>query len=144
MLLNAANCSYANFVTPLSAVEPDNPFKRPNGMKKLPSSVILSLMLAGQAALAADSAKPAAALPAPATTTQLAVAAPELRLRSPSPQAGAVQMIAIGDSRLGQPRTPAAAESRPDNAAAERLPSTPVALASLLLVICILIGRRNT
>jgi hypothetical protein len=53
-------------------------------------------------------------------------------------------MIAIGDSRLGLPRTPAAAESRPDNATAERLPSTPVALASLLLVICILIGRRNT
>ena len=87
---------------------------------------------------AADLDAPSAAAP-----TQVAAAAQDLRMRPP-PALNAAQLGVIDDARnagSGSLRDTARAV---ENSPAEGLPSTPIALATLLLIICILIGRRNT
>ncbi len=113
-------------------------------------SAFLSLSLLSLPGFTADLAAPESVAP-----TQVAVAAQELRpspseARAPLAQrATPVQFAAIGglpqqggmgslqDAPL---RTPGAVSE----AVGGGLPSTPIALASLLLMICILIGRRKT
>lgn len=60
-----------------------------------------------------------------------------------SAQASQLQLAAIGDSRAARPGNLREADRPAAMPAADGLPSTPVALASLLLIICILVGRRN-
>lgn len=82
----------------------------------------------------------------PAEATQVSIAATELRPAAPAP---GVQFAAVGEARTleARPRDAGAlrnASQGRDVATAGGLPSTPIALASLLLILCILIGRRNT
>lgn len=76
-------------------------------------------------------------LPAPISNAILAdspPASPQTQLKV----ASIGNVLGSGSSGASTPARPAGSE-----ALGERLPSTPVALAALLLMICILIGRRN-
>ena len=108
-------------------------------MKKLlPSTAILSLALFTHAGASTDIDLPPPILAAPAATTQ--VAANDLRLH---PQAVSVQLVGIGENRIVRSAGLQSAERQEARATTDGVPSTPVALAALLLVVCMLIGRRN-
>jgi hypothetical protein len=98
---------------------------------------VLSIVLFCQFGRAADLLPSASAAP-----TQVAAAAQDLRSKTP-PVLSTVQMAIIDGSRNGSGSL--RDELRPiDKSPTEGLPSTPIALATLLLMICILIGRRNS
>ncbi len=114
-----------------------------NDADRLPRPTPESYALAAQATLAAPPLVPSGSaamsmLPAPIADAQAAgplaaSAGPQMKMASiggvltpGSAAAASAERQATGGETLG-----------------ERLPSTPVALATLLLVICILIGRRN-
>ena len=102
----------------------------------LRSLLILSIALFSQSALAADP------VPAAPTATQVAAASQDLRSRT-NPALTTVQ-LAIGDGPTSAGSASLRDAARPlEQRSAEGLPSTPIALASLLLILCILIGRRN-
>lgn len=113
-----------------------------NDADRLPQPTRDAYALAPQATLAAPALLPSTAgmaiLPAPIADGH---ASGPLQA-SPGPQ---LKMASIG----GVLSSGAAAASASDRQGTrsdpigERLPSTPVALASLLLMICILVGRRN-
>ena len=107
--------------------------------KTLISLGVLWLTLFSPPSLTADLAVPASLGP-----TQASVSLVDVR---PAAHAVQLQFAAIGDprsTRLGTLRDADRPAEKPVvNPAAEGLPSTPVALASLLLILCILIGRRN-
>ena len=107
-------------------------------MKPLLRSLsVFSIVLFCQFGRAADLLPSASAAP-----TQVAAVAQDLRSKTP-PALNAVQMAVIDGPRKGV--VSLRDEARPaDKGPAEGLPSTPIALATLLLMICILIGRRNS
>ena len=110
-------------------------------MKKiLLSSTAFSISLFSQSGVTADLAIPVSLPPA-----QVAVATQDLRLSPPQARAAGVQFAAIGElQNRGGIGNLQDAKSGATDAVSGGLPSTPIALASLLLMICILIGRRNT
>jgi hypothetical protein len=100
-------------------------------------SVVLSLALFSHIGLSAD-----LAIPVTASSVSVVNAAPELLAQARATQPPPLQLAAIGDSN-GR-RSAGLQDAGPaDKATVEGLPSTPIALATLLLVICILVGRRN-
>lgn len=114
-------------------------------MKKLLlSTLIVSFTLGTQASASPDLAL-VPTITAPSNATQ--VAASDLRLLPATAQPVSVQLVGIGDNRLvrnvGRPAT-ADATVRNAKAPGEGLPSTPIALATLLLLLCRLIGRRSS
>lgn len=124
-------------------------------MKKLLLSfAILSLVLSTQAGASTDLDNAAALAASVATattqvataTTQVAVAS-DLRLRPGTAQPVAVQLVGIGENRSDQRVVRSATSPRADTQdrppPVDGLPSTPVALGALLLLLCMLIGRRN-
>jgi hypothetical protein len=121
-----------------------------NRMKKLLlSSAILSLVLGAQVRASTNhDALSEAAIAAPtaaaAPATQVA-AASDLLLRPAAAQKVSVQLVGIGDNRSDQRIGRSAGQQAPDQElpGPEGLPSTPVALGALLLLLCMLIGRRN-
>lgn len=99
-------------------------------------SVVLSLGLFSHIGLSAD-----LAIPVTASSASVVTAAPELLAQARGNQTP-LQLAVIGDSN-GR-RSAGLQDAGPaDKAAVEGLPSTPIALATLLLVICILVGRRS-
>jgi len=107
-------------------------------MKPLLLSLAISMALFSQLGRAADPVVSVQTAP-----TQVAVAAQDLGLKSlstrTSPQLAAVDGSgSVVSSRLVD------ATGQVKNAPGEGLPSTPIALATLLLMFCILVGRRNT
>jgi len=115
------------------------------------TSAVLAFSLFSHAGVTADLATPAAvpvslaaSSPAsgPADQTQLASLSQDLRLGSQGPRPAPVQLAAIGDNRIGSsPLVDGRIQAQ--NANSGGLPSTPVALSALLLMLCILIRRRN-
>jgi hypothetical protein len=99
-------------------------------------SVVLSLGLFSHIGLSAD-----LAIPGAASSVSVVTAAPELLAQAQGTQ-NPLQLAAIGDSN-GR-RSAGLQDAVPaDKAIVDGLPSTPIALATLLLVICILVGRRS-
>jgi hypothetical protein len=113
-------------------------------MKKLLiTTAIVSLALASPASASPDLSL-APTMTAPVAATQ--VASSDLMLRSAS-QPVSVQLVGIGDNRIARTAgRPAAGDGNARDAKqpAEGLPSTPIALATLLLLLCRLIGRRSS
>jgi hypothetical protein len=143
LLPEGSDRSNATSVTRLQAVEPDNGFTRRNRMKKLLLfTAILSLAFATPASSSPELVMPPAAMATPGSATQ--VAASDMRLRPVAGQPVSVQLVSIGDNRVAQPIGRQAADTRSPSAPAEGLPSTPIALATLLLLLCRLIGRRSS
>lgn len=130
-------------------------------MKKLLLSIaILSLVLGGQArasthpdasgeaaiaAIAAPTASSALSAPSAAAPATQVAAASDLLLRPAAAQKVSVQLVGIGDNRSDQRIGRSAGQQAADQErpGPEGLPSTPVALGALLLLLCMLIGRRN-
>ena len=54
-----------------------------------------------------------------------------------------MQLVGIGENRIVRSAGLQSAERQEARATTDGVPSTPVALAALLLVLCMLIGRRN-
>ena len=110
------------------------------------STAILALALGPQASASSDltvvPAMVAAPMATPAGPTQ--VAASDLRLRAGAGQPVSVQLVGIGDNRIARSGSRHAADGRDVKPPAEGLPSTPIALATLLLILCRLIGRRSS
>ena len=110
----------------------------------LPSLVILSATLFCHAGAAADLTQPASGTQVQQAAVRQAVPLNEALDLPPTPQ---LQLASIGDGRsmqTGNLRAASRATDRPaGNANIDRLPSTPTALACLVLVICILVGHRN-
>ena len=97
---------------------------------------ILSTMVPALPGSAAD-----LSMPVSRSLLEPSASVTELTGTPPAPQ---MKLAAIGDNRLivtGSLRD--SGNRPPDKPAREELPSTPVALACLALVICILVGRRN-
>jgi len=113
-------------------------------MKKiLFSFALLGSLLFSLPGTTADRSLPDTAVPVSLTAAQPSLPAPQ------------VQLAALGDARgvgvapvrdLVRPATAAtgAAVIVADKPPADGLPSTPIALACLLLIMCILVGRRNS
>jgi len=106
-------------------------------MKPLLVSLAISMALFSQPGRAAD---PVISMQAP--PTQVAIAAQDLRLTSPSTRTSAQLAAVDGSGNVGASRL-VDAPGQVQSAPAEGLPSTPIALATLLLMFCILVGRRN-
>jgi hypothetical protein len=107
-------------------------------MKPLLLSLAISMALFSQPGRAAD---PVVSVhPAP---TQIAVAAQDLRLKSPSTRTSP-QLAAVDGSGSAVSSRLVDAPGQAQDARGEGLPSTPIALATLVLMFCILVGRRNT
>ena len=125
-------------------------------MKKLLlTSAILSLSLLSHAGTTADLAIPASSpasqhialpisLPVSVAPVQMAVAATDEPFGATASRQAPVQLAAVGGAR-DQPGsgTLQDADLPGRRVVPEALPSTPVALASLLLMICILVRRRK-
>jgi hypothetical protein len=113
-------------------------------MKKLLlTTAILSLALGTQASASPDLSL-APTMTSPVAATQ--VASSDLMLR-PAAQPVSVQLVGIGDNRVARTASRAAAgdgNARDGKQPAEGLPSTPIALGTLLLLLCRLIGRRSS
>ena len=104
-------------------------------MKKILLSLgVLSLTVFGRPGATADLAM------SPSLATTPSISMTEVMSAA---QASQLQLAAIGDSRAARPGNLREADRPAAMPAADGLPSTPVALASLLLIICILVGRRN-
>jgi hypothetical protein len=110
--------------------------------KLLFSTAIVSLAFATPASSSPELVMPPAAMAAPVSATQ--VAASDMLLRPGTGQPVSVQLVGIGDNRVARPVGRQAADTRSPSAPAEGLPSTPIALATLLLLLCRLIGRRSS
>ena len=116
------------------------------------STAILAFALGPQASASSDltlvaptGVAPTGVAPpmtAPAKPTQ--VAASDLRLRPGVGQPVSVQLVGIGDNSIARPGSRYPADGRDVQPPAEGLPSTPIALATLLLLLCRLIGRRSS
>jgi len=111
------------------------------------STAILAFALGPQASASSDLTlvAPTGVAPpmtAPAKPTQ--VAASDLRLRPGVGQPVSVQLVGIGDNSIARPGSRYPADGRDVQPPAEGLPSTPIALATLLLLLCRLIGRRSS
>lgn len=105
-------------------------------MKKiLLSLAVLSSTLFSLPGSTAGSDTPAARPPA-----HLSVALNEVRAGAPTPQ---LRLAAIGDPATTRASSLHDTDRAAEKPAAEGLPSTPVALGCLLLIFCILVGRRN-
>lgn len=133
------------------------------GMKRLLLSLVLPYLVAAPAlasdagrlpqphpevyVLAAQAALPAPALlpAAPNPATVLRGPLPEARAAGPLPTAQSAQLTvaSIGNMLSAGSTGSATGEGQGNESLADRLPSTPVALAALALMICILVGRRN-
>lgn len=103
--------------------------------KTLISSGILALTLFSHPGSTSDLAMHSSLAPALKSLPVI-----EVRATVPATQ---LQLATIGDAqgpRSGNLRDAGRSAGTPP---AEGLPSTPVALAAMLLIICILIGRRN-
>ncbi len=113
-------------------------------MKKiLFSFALIGSLLISLPGTTADRSLPDTAVPVSLTVAQTPLSVPQ------------VQLAALGDAR-GVGVAPVRDLVRPANAAAgaavivadkpsvDGLPSTPIALACLLLIMCILVGRRNS
>lgn len=114
-------------------------------MKKLLLSIVIVSFALGTQASASPDLALVPAMNAPATATQ--VAASDLRLLPGAAQPVSVQLVGIGDSRGTRTAgrlASAEGNGRDTKAPAEGLPSTPIALATLLLLLCRLIGRRSS
>jgi hypothetical protein len=110
-------------------------------MKPLFSALfLLPLLLSSPSGKASD---PVASVMA--AQTRVVAAASDLRLPSPASLSSAVQVAAISSpgAGFGTGNLTNASRGR-DEGTAEALPSTPIALATLFLIICILVGRRNS
>ena len=107
-------------------------------MKKILLSVgVLSLTLFSHPGSTADLALSSARAP-----THLSVSMTEIRVGAAAPP---MKLAAIGDPGSGAGAgNLRGADANSEKPAAEALPSTPVALGGLLLILCILIRRRNT
>jgi hypothetical protein len=115
-----------------------------DAMKKLLLSIVIVSSALGTHASATPDLALVPTMNAPATATQLA--ASDVRLLPSGAQSVSVQLVGIGDSRMSRTvGRPAAADGniRDGKPPAEGLPSTPIALATLLLLLCRLIGRRS-
>ncbi len=110
--------------------------------KLLFSTAIVSLAFATPASSSPELVLPPAAMAAPLSATQ--VAASDMLLRPGAGQPVSVQLVGIGENRVARPVGRQAADTRSSSAPAEGLPSTPIALATLLLLLCRLIGRRSS
>jgi hypothetical protein len=80
-------------------------------------------------------------MPASLLQTSPSISANEVLTTVPAPQlqlAAISEPLGVRSGNLRDANRPAA-----DRPSADSLPSTPVALACLLLMICILVGRRN-
>jgi hypothetical protein len=110
--------------------------------KLLLSTAILSLGFATPASSNPELVIPSAVLAAPVSATQ--VAASDVRLMPVAGQPVSVQLVGIADNRMTRPVGRQAVDTRTPSAPSEGLPSTPIALATLLLLLCRLIGRRSS
>lgn len=113
-------------------------------MKKLLLSILIVSSALGAQATASPDLALVPTMNAPATATQ--VAASDLRLLPAGAQPVSLQLVGIGDSRISRTAgRPATGDGNVRNATppTEGLPSTPIALATLLLLLCRLIGRRS-
>lgn len=79
--------------------------------------------------------------PAP---TQLAAVAQDLRMKPPSVRSASQLAAVDGSAGAGSAPLVDAPGRQAKDAPADGLPSTPIALATLFLMFCILVGRRNT
>jgi len=114
-------------------------------MKKLLLSIVIVSFALGTQASASPDLALVPTMNAPAGATQFA--ASDLRLLPTAGQPVSVQLVGIGDNRIsrtaGRPAT-VDGTVRDSKMPAEGLPSTPIALATLLLLLCRLIGRRSS
>ncbi len=114
-------------------------------MKKLLLSIVIVSFALGTQASASPDLALVPTMNAPASATQ--VAASDLRLLPATAQPVSVQLVGIGDTRISRTAGRSATADgnvRDGKAPAEGLPSTPIALATLLLLLCRLIGRRSS
>jgi hypothetical protein len=106
-------------------------------MKPLLLSLALLMVLFSQPTRAAEPTTPVQAIP-----QQVVAAAQEFRMMSPDRNSPKQLAVVDGSRNVGPSRLVDAPQA--DATPVEGLPSTPIALATVLLMLCILVGRRQT
>jgi hypothetical protein len=106
-------------------------------MKPLLLSLALLMVLFSQPTRAAEPTTPIQA-----TAQQVATAAQDFRMMSSDRNPPKQLAIVDGSRNVGSGRLVDAPQA--EVTPAEGLPSTPIALATVLLMLCILVGRRQT